>query len=133
MVPADRRCVKPTFPRLPPNFPTPPATPSNRAPQFKLSSAPSQKDYLICFTTGATGGGRKKTSWLLKEREGWIKLDPPVPKELTREQPDCNRKDSGNPRVGNVESPQWRRNSRSEEQTLTSALQYNYCGNNVKK
>lgn len=55
---------------------------------FKLSSAPSHKDYLLCFTTGATSGGRKKTSWLQKEREGWIKLDPPVPKELTREQPD---------------------------------------------
>lgn len=91
MVTAGRRCVKPTFPRLPPNFPTPPAapTPSDRAPRFQLSSAPAQKDDLMCFTTGATGGGRKKTSWLQKEREGWIKLDPPVPKELTREQPDC--------------------------------------------
>lgn len=109
---------------------------------FKLSSAPSHKDYNLCVTAGSpsvcVGGGEKKqVGNRQKEREGWIKLDPPVPKELTiatgSSQALCKRKDTGNPRVGNVESPQWRRKSRSDGETLTSALQYSYCGKKVKK
>lgn len=78
MVTADRRCVKPTFPRLPPNFPTPPAapTPPDRAPQLKLPSAPSQKDSMLSVVQQElrVGGERKQVGYRKKERDGsnWI-------------------------------------------------------------
>lgn len=62
--------------------------------------------------------GKDSTSWLReRKREGWIKLDPPVPKELAiatgSSRAIFNNRDTGNPWAGNAEKLLWRCDSRS--------------------